>query len=111
MTTPETIDRTDERFIIDYGDTERSPARMVDVDELADHLSKDIMYRAYGYADETPAVYRYVPGSPPQLEPLTLACVEPGVFDEDDWARPVWGLTGPDCTTWATMRIRIDGRV
>jgi len=110
MTTPDTIARTDERFIIDYGDTEFCPARMVDVDGLDDHLSKDIQYSTYGYADGPPAVYRYVPGSPPQLEPLTLNCVEPGKFDEDDWARSVWELTGPDGTRWATMGIRVDGR-
>ena len=37
MTTPDTIDRTHERFVIDYGNPEHHiPARMVDVDELAD---------------------------------------------------------------------------
>lgn len=111
MTTPETIDRTDERFIIDYGDAERSPARMVDIDALTEHLSKDIEYSTYGYGDGLPTVYRYVPGAPALLESLTLSCVQSGVFDEDGWARPVWGLTGPDGTSWASVRVRVDGRV
>lgn len=110
MTHSDTIDRTSERFIVDYGDPENnSPARMVDIDELTTHLSKDIEYTAYGYADP-PAVYRYLPGNPPQLEPLTLTCTQPAQFDEHDWAHPVWELTGPDGTQWVTMSIRIDGR-
>lgn len=109
MTTPETIDRASERFVIDYGAPD-IPARMVDVDELATRVGEDIAYRHYGYADEWPTVYRYIPGSPPRLEPLTLTCAQPAEYDEDDWAHPVWELTDPDGTNWATMRIRIDGR-
>ena len=112
MTTPETIDRTSERFVIDYGDPDDSPARMVDVDELTKRLARDIEARHYGYADfDETFVYRYVPGSPPRLEQLTLTCVQREEYDEDDWAYPAWELTGPDGAAWARMRIRIDGRV
>lgn len=111
MTTPETIDRTSERFVIDYGDPEHSPARMVDVDELVERLARDIEAHHYGYADSDAAtVYRYVPGSPPRLEQLTLTCIRRGEYDEDDWAYPVWGVTGPDGTSWAVVGVRIDGR-
>lgn len=111
MAAPTTIEKTDERFVIDYGHPD-FPARMVTFDELHDTLSGDIQARHYGYADtDDMAVYRYVPGRPPQLEPLTLTCVQRSEFDEDDWAYPVWELTGPDGTAWARMRIRIDGRV
>jgi len=111
MTTPETIDRTSERFVIDYGDPEHSPARMVDVDELTERLARDIEAHHYGYADSDAAtVYRYVPGTPPRLEQLTLTCVGREEFDEDDWAYPAWELTGSDGTSWATVGVRIDGR-
>lgn len=110
------IDRSSERFIVDYGTPDHIPASMVNLDELAPLLTRDIEASTYGYT-EPPTVFRYVPGSPPRLEPLTLTCVQPEQYDEDDWAHPVWELTGPaDKTglaeqTWATLRLRIDGRV
>lgn len=111
MATKETlIDRSSERFILDYGSPDHIPASMINFDDLAEQLARDIEASSYGYA-EPPTVYRYVPGSPPVLEPLTLTCVQPEAYDEDDWARPVWELTGPAEQTWATMRVRIDGRV
>ena len=104
------IDRASERFIVDYGSPDHIPASMTNIDDLAEQLVHDIEASSYGYT-EPPTVYRYVPGSPPVLEPLTLTCVQPGKYDEDDWAHPVWELTGPVEQTWATMQVRIDGRV
>lgn len=117
MKTNETpIDRSSEQFIVDYGTPDHIPASMVNVDELAPLLTRDIEASTYGNT-EPPTVYRYVPGSPPRIEPLTLTCVQPEQYDEDDWAHPVWELTGPAEQTgppeqiWATLRVRIDGRV
>lgn len=105
-------DPTNERFIVDYGAPEQNrPARMIDINDLKDRLVEDIQYGTYGYDAGPPAVYRYIPGNPPQLESLRLACVQPDEFDDDDFAHPVWALTGPDGTQWATMSVRIDGRV
>lgn len=101
---------TTDRFIIERGDGD-APL-WLDTTDLISRLNRDLGWVAHGFADLDEVLrqaYRYVPGSPAQLAPLTLASSTSG-YDENDYALLTWELTDPDGVTWAQGSARIDGR-
>jgi hypothetical protein len=101
-----------ERFILCHADTSGYlPAQMVNAEQLADRISKDLHALHHGQIEfaDLPQVYRFVPGVTAHLEQLALQCTNPDEPFDEGWSRREWTVTGPSAC-WATIRVRVDGR-